>query len=57
MLQIPILQNMGYVYWAENPDLERMFFVKGMPPFGEKRTHHVNFLSYSSAKNRWIFGA
>jgi GrpB-like predicted nucleotidyltransferase (UPF0157 family) len=33
---------LGYVYWAENPKPDRMFFVKGMPPYGERRTHHVH---------------
>ncbi len=36
------LQGLGYVYWAENPKTDRMFFVKGMPPFGAGRTHHVH---------------
>ena len=36
------LQGLGYVYWAENPRQDRMFFVKGMPPFGSGRTHHVH---------------
>jgi GrpB-like predicted nucleotidyltransferase (UPF0157 family) len=36
------LENLGYVYWAENPNPEKMFFVKGIPPYGEKRTHHVH---------------
>ncbi len=33
---------LGYVYWADNPKTDRMFFVKGMPPYGERRTHHVH---------------
>jgi GrpB-like predicted nucleotidyltransferase (UPF0157 family) len=33
---------LGYAYWAENPKTDRMFFVKGMPPYGERRTHHVH---------------
>jgi GrpB-like predicted nucleotidyltransferase (UPF0157 family) len=37
------LQRLGYVFWAENPKADRMFFVKGMPPYGERRTHHVHF--------------
>ncbi len=37
-----LLEPLGYVYWAENPKTDRMFFVKGMPPFGERRTHHVH---------------
>jgi GrpB-like predicted nucleotidyltransferase (UPF0157 family) len=36
------LRNLDYVYWAENPRQDRMFFVKGMPPFGSRRTHHVH---------------
>lgn len=36
------LASLGYVYWAENPRRDRMFFVKGMPPFGRRRTHHVH---------------
>jgi GrpB-like predicted nucleotidyltransferase (UPF0157 family) len=30
------------VYWADNPKKDRMFFVKGMPPFGSRRSHHVH---------------
>jgi GrpB-like predicted nucleotidyltransferase (UPF0157 family) len=33
---------LGYVYWSENPKTDRMFFVKGMPPYGDRRTHHVH---------------
>ena len=36
------LQRLGYVYWADNPDKSKMFFVKGMPPFGMGRTHHIH---------------
>ena len=36
------LEKLGYVYWADNPDETKMFFVKGMPPYGEKRTHHAH---------------
>jgi GrpB-like predicted nucleotidyltransferase (UPF0157 family) len=36
------IKAIGYVYWAENPDKDRMFFVKGMPPYGERRTHHIH---------------
>jgi GrpB-like predicted nucleotidyltransferase (UPF0157 family) len=48
VIAIPALQKLGYEYWFENPDPERMFFVKGMPPFGEKRTHHVHIVEPSS---------
>src|SRR3954466_4231595 len=36
------LRNLEYVYWADNPKKDRMFFVKGMPPFGSRRSHHVH---------------
>lgn len=36
------LEDLGYIYWRDNPNPERMFFVKGMPPYGKKRTHHVH---------------
>lgn len=48
VIAIPALQKLGYEYWYENPDPERMFFVKGMPPFGEKRTHHVHIVEPTS---------
>ena len=36
------LAGLGYVYWSENPRQDRLFFVKGMPPFGSRRSHHVH---------------
>ncbi len=36
------ITSLGYVYWRENPRTDRMFFVKGMPPYGTRRTHHVH---------------
>jgi GrpB-like predicted nucleotidyltransferase (UPF0157 family) len=39
---VEALRDLEYVYWADNPKRDRMFFVKGMPPFGAKRTHHVH---------------
>src|ERR1700743_1614237 len=39
---VETLRNLDYVYWADNPKQDRMFFVKGMPPFGSRRTHHVH---------------
>jgi GrpB-like predicted nucleotidyltransferase (UPF0157 family) len=54
---IDILKNYDYVYWDEDPDIEKMFFVKGMPPFGEKRTHHIHIIEPKSKRgqNRIIF--
>ena len=45
---IVALKELGYEYWDKNPDQERMFFAKGMPPFGEKRTYHVHIVEPSS---------
>jgi GrpB-like predicted nucleotidyltransferase (UPF0157 family) len=39
---VEALRHLDYVYWADNPKKDRMFFVKGMPPFGSKRSHHVH---------------
>ncbi len=36
------IRDLGYVYWGDNPKTDRMFFVKGMPPYGERCTHHVH---------------
>jgi GrpB-like predicted nucleotidyltransferase (UPF0157 family) len=37
------LESMGYSYWREDPDAKHMYFVKGLPPQGNGRTHHVHF--------------
>jgi GrpB-like predicted nucleotidyltransferase (UPF0157 family) len=39
---VDALRKLDYVYWAENPKKDRMFFVKGMPPFGSSRSHQVH---------------
>ena len=39
---VEALRNLDYVYWADNPKKDRMFFVRGMMPFGSGRTHHVH---------------
>jgi GrpB-like predicted nucleotidyltransferase (UPF0157 family) len=36
------LTSLAYVFWPDNPKTDRLFFVKGMPPYGERRTHHVH---------------
>jgi GrpB-like predicted nucleotidyltransferase (UPF0157 family) len=57
LFAVPILQKLGYEYWDNNPDPNRMFFVKGMPPYGEKRTHHVHIFEHNSDHwcNKLIF--
>src|SRR3990167_7682419 len=47
-IAIDALKKLGYEFWFENPDPERMFFVKGMPPYGDKRTHHVHIVEPTS---------
>jgi GrpB-like predicted nucleotidyltransferase (UPF0157 family) len=37
-----VLKRIGYVHWEGNPDADREFLVKGMPPFGTRRTHHIH---------------
>ncbi len=45
---IEALKKLDYVFWDENPDPTRMFFAKGMPPFGEKREAHVHIVEPGS---------
>jgi GrpB-like predicted nucleotidyltransferase (UPF0157 family) len=37
------LKSLNYIFWDKNPDPKHLFFVKGMPPFGQGRTHHLHF--------------
>jgi GrpB-like predicted nucleotidyltransferase (UPF0157 family) len=39
---VEALRSLDYVFWTDNPKKDRMFFVKGMPPFGSRRSHHVH---------------
>jgi GrpB-like predicted nucleotidyltransferase (UPF0157 family) len=41
-------EKLGYLYWSENPKTDRMFFVKGLPPHGERRTHHIHVAELGS---------
>jgi GrpB-like predicted nucleotidyltransferase (UPF0157 family) len=38
------LEAAGYAFWEENPDTDRLFFVKGLPPSAPRRTHHLHVL-------------
>ncbi|KAF1051742.1 MAG: Dephospho-CoA kinase [Stenotrophomonas maltophilia] len=49
------LEHLGYQYWHDNPAPQRMFFVKGMPPQGHGRTHHIHVMSLANADLRLIF--
>ncbi len=48
IIAVPLLQKLQYVFWADNPDKERLFFAKGMPPYGAARTHHVHIVEPAS---------
>ena len=39
---IEALKGQEYIHWETNPHPDREFLVKGMPPFGVRRTHHVH---------------
>lgn len=41
------LEELGYAYWFNNPDPQRMFFVKGLPP-NSPRTHHIHIVESGS---------
>lgn len=41
------LEQLDYAYWFDNPDPQRMFFVKGLPPNGP-RTHHIHMVEPDS---------
>lgn len=45
---VPALEAMGYEFWYDNPVLDRLFFVKGLPPNGP-RTHHVHIVEPDAA--------
>ncbi|MEP7102161.1 MAG: GrpB family protein [Burkholderiales bacterium] len=49
------LQALGYVFWADNPRRDRLFFVKGMPPAGSGRTHHVHVRTPADAQRECAF--
>jgi GrpB-like predicted nucleotidyltransferase (UPF0157 family) len=41
---VAALKGLGYVHWEDNPDRDREFLVKGLPPYGTGRTHHVHLV-------------
>lgn len=49
------IESLDYVHWADNPRRDRMFFVKGMPPFGTRRTHHVHVRTPDDARAALVF--
>jgi GrpB-like predicted nucleotidyltransferase (UPF0157 family) len=49
------LQALGYLLWADNPRRDRLFLVKGMPPLGNGRTHHVHVRMPADAQRECLF--
>lgn len=49
------IKRLDYIYWADNPRRDRMFFVKGMPPFGARRTHHVHVRTPDDGRPALVF--
>lgn len=45
---IEMIKTMGYQYWEDCPNKERLWFGKGIPPFGMKRTHHLHVMESNS---------
>jgi GrpB-like predicted nucleotidyltransferase (UPF0157 family) len=50
-LAIKIIESLGYTYWHGNPDKTHMLFIKGLPPLGSKRTHHIHIFEINDP--RW----
>ena len=46
---VETMRGLGYAYWYDNPRPDRLFFVKGLPPNGQ-RTHHVHVAEPGSDK-------
>lgn len=49
------VEGLGYVFWADNPRRDHLFFVKGMPPFGAGRTHHLHVRTPEDARVALLF--
>jgi GrpB-like predicted nucleotidyltransferase (UPF0157 family) len=44
---VPALAELGYAFWYDNSDTDRLFFVKGLPPNGS-RSHHLHVIEPDS---------
>lgn len=50
------LESLGYCFWDQNPDRNHLRFFKGMPPYGEARTHHIHLMAEDHPEvNRRIY--
>lgn len=48
------LGHLGYVLQSENPDTMYLRFIKGMPPFGVGRTHHIYIMEKGKECDRYV---
>ncbi|MCB9991464.1 MAG: GrpB family protein [Rhodospirillales bacterium] len=39
---IPAMEKRGYVFWQDAQHKDHFLFIKGLPPHGAGRTHHVH---------------
>jgi GrpB-like predicted nucleotidyltransferase (UPF0157 family) len=46
------IEALDYSYWIGNPDPNHFFFVRGMPPFGTGRTHHIHIYALTEKIER-----
>ena len=42
----PLLGAHGYAFWADNPQTDRLLFIKGLPPAAPRRTHHLHVFEW-----------
>lgn len=45
---VPLLEDIGYSFWQDNPAKDRLFLVKGLPPSAPQRTHHLHIVEPDS---------
>ena len=48
------LEAAGYAFRDQNPDTDRLFFVKGLPPAAPRRTHHLHIMEAGPGALRHI---
>jgi GrpB-like predicted nucleotidyltransferase (UPF0157 family) len=46
------IEALDYSCWIGNPDPNHVFFVRGMPPFGTGRTHHIHIYALTEKIER-----
>jgi len=52
---VPLIENLGYDYWRDNPAPDEQLYVKGRPPLGTGRTHHIHVRLPSAARRELRF--